>query len=101
MTASIKVTLYRDEGVAPSINIIAPNEAEANGVEWLTLVGLARHYARQPGISAAQRAAANFLIGVSTESSERPSNLCVGCFGCDLCAQPMMPDPEEDPEEDR
>jgi hypothetical protein len=65
VTASIKVTLYSDEGPTPSIVINAPNTDEAASVEWLTLVGIARHYARRDGITSAQRAAINFLIVVA------------------------------------
>ncbi|HSX23337.1 MAG TPA: hypothetical protein VLE97_11240 [Gaiellaceae bacterium] len=46
MSASIKVTLYRDEGQAPAIVIMAAREKDAADVEWLAVVGTAQHLLR-------------------------------------------------------
>lgn len=43
MSASIKVTLYSDEGPTPSIVSIASSSEEEARIEWSVLVGTAAH----------------------------------------------------------
>lgn len=46
MSASIKITLYSDEGPAPTIVSIAPRAEDAAQIEWQALVGTAAHLLR-------------------------------------------------------
>jgi hypothetical protein len=46
VSASIKITLYSDEGPKPTIVSIAANPEEAAQIEWRLLVGTAEHLLR-------------------------------------------------------
>ena len=50
MSASIKITLYSDEGPAPEIQSLSSSREEASRIEWLALVGTEKCRAifRQP-----------------------------------------------------
>lgn len=46
MSASIKITLYSDEGPTPTIVGIAQSPEESARIEWAALVGTAEHLLR-------------------------------------------------------
>lgn len=46
MSASIKITLYSDEGRTPTITSMTTSREEAARIEWLVLVGTAEHLLR-------------------------------------------------------
>ena len=64
MSASIKITLYSDEGRAPTIVSIASSLEEEARIEWLMLIGTAEHLLRnhRERIPAPQLAALETLV---------------------------------------
>ncbi len=70
MSASIKITLYSNEGPIPEIVSIAPGPRAAAQIEWTALVGTADHLLRnhREQLSAAQVAAIQPLLAASKES---------------------------------
>jgi len=64
VSASIKITLYSDEGPAPEIQSLSSSREEASRIEWLALVGTAKHLLRghREHLPAPQLAALKALV---------------------------------------
>ena len=65
MSASIKITLYSDEGPAPTIVSLATSAEAAAEIEWQALVGTAEHLLRnyREQLHETQRATLETLLG--------------------------------------
>ena len=75
--SSIKVTLYSDEGRAPTIVSIASSPVEAMRIEWALLVGTAEHLLRnhREHLCERQIAALRLLLGVQEQRIETLSTV--------------------------
>lgn len=69
--SSIKITLYSDEGPAPTITSIASGLNDAAQIEWSALVGTAAHLLRnhREQLSATRQAALETFLAASKESA--------------------------------